>query len=844
MSTKSEPSSMRRTRVPTLESLQYRQDIAKKKLRQTYKELVTKTEVIKSRFIELTSYKERQLLYGHWLTLYENFLDAYDDVARLLPDHEQENDKETWFKPRHIELNVFADHLKFWVSDNKHNGDQPKSTELETKPLIHRPASDIMGIVDDAKSHRSRSSKGSIRTHSSVSSALFIAKLKEQQHKAELLVKTEAMKKIRSIEEAKLQLQLEEEELNINSELAMVEVREKVVDNFETSSRDGIQSLTREHTSKILLDPDAQEFQPQNMTQDIDGHASAASTVITADILLSMVHNLKKPVMDIKKFDGNPTEYKRFLRQFETKVSVHCDNDDERMNFLEQYTMGEPHKIVCGLSYLDASVGYAKALEEMNDRYGDFEVIVNAYIKRALSWPVIKAGNPKALDELSLFLQECHNAVQSMEAMRVLEYSDNFRRLVGKLPYHIHDRWRSIVQGKKDAGSTVRFKHLVDFVTRESKKANDPTFDKIALDVKPNDPPHRLSNKASFANNATENRSRQNVNTVNTYRGYSTISSDASTRPKIHMTPDTSAKVVVTPLASRTPCVHCGDKNHPLSSCKRFSDILFSDRITFLRGKDLCFGCLRYGHIKVDCRKKLRCDKCQMSHPTILHIVRDSSRMVPNVSSEELKSPVDGVGAQCQTGAGEGVCTMAIIPVKVRLKGGVKVTTTYAFLDSGSNTSFCTNNVARQIGACGRKVNLHLDTMGTSQKLAALKIDGIEIGNIDDGPFIKLPSTYTKEHMPVSSKHIPTDSDISCWSHLQDIHLPQIDAEIGLLIGNNVPDAYIPLELRTGSSGSPFGARSRLGWIVWGVVRPSPDIDHFVNQTEVCAIQASEELRS
>ena len=176
--------------MPTLESLQYRQDIAKKKLRQTYKELVTKTEVIKSRFIELTAYKERQLLYGHWLTLYENFLDAYDDFARLLPDHEQENDKKTWLKPIHIELNVFADHLKFWVSDNKHNGDQIKSTDLEAKPLIHRPSSDYMGVVDDAKSHRSQSSKGSIRTHSSVSSALFIAKLKEQQHNAELMLCT------------------------------------------------------------------------------------------------------------------------------------------------------------------------------------------------------------------------------------------------------------------------------------------------------------------------------------------------------------------------------------------------------------------------------------------------------------------------------------------------------------------------------------------------------------------------------------------------------------------------------------------------------------------------------
>jgi hypothetical protein len=53
------------------------------------------------------------------------------------------------------------------------------------------------------------------------------------------------------------------------------------------------------------------------------------------DVIEAVIKNLKKPPIDIKTFAGNPLEYKRFRRQFESKVSINCDNDDERLNYLE-----------------------------------------------------------------------------------------------------------------------------------------------------------------------------------------------------------------------------------------------------------------------------------------------------------------------------------------------------------------------------------------------------------------------------------------------------------------------------------------------------------------------------
>jgi hypothetical protein len=52
------------------------------------------------------------------------------------------------------------------------------------------------------------------------------------------------------------------------------------------------------------------------------------------------------------------------------------------------------------------------------------------------------------------------------------------------------------------------------------------------------------------------------------------------------------------------------------------------------------------------------------------------------------------------------------------------------------------------------------------------------------------------------------------------------------LIGNNVPHAYSPFETLTGPSGSPHGTRTRIGWIVWNVLRTSwlPSDSQEVNE--------------
>lgn len=105
------------------------------------------------------------------------------------------------------------------------------------------------------------------------------------------------------------------------------------------------------------------------------------------------------------------------------------------------------------------------------------------------------------------------------------------------------------------------------------------------------------------------------------------------------------------------------------------------------------------------------------------------------------------------------------------------------------------------------------------------------------------PKNKTKANS-CTAKFEKTQEDVDAWDHLRGkVLLKQIDADIGLMIGNAVADAYTPLEIVTGPRGTPFAQRSILGWIPWSIVRPGPAPNtHTVNRVESKAIEDHSQL--
>ena len=179
-----------------------------------------------------------------------------------------------------------------------------------------------------------------------------------------------------------------------------------------------------------------------------------------------------------------------------------------------------------------------------------------------------------------------------------------------------------------------------------------------------------------------------------------------------------------------------------------------------------------------------------------------------NVSTVTLQEKLSG-----QTRAGDIPvdCAMAVVPVTVRMNNGMKQATTYAFLDPGSNVSFCTDELAHKLGcSVGKTMDISINTMGDKHYVNTHLIKGLEVCDLQGENVVALPDLYTKDHIPVSRNHIHTQEDIAKWPHMNGVVLPQIDADIGIMIGNNVPDIYTPLQLKTGPCGSPHAAKPGL----------------------------------
>ena len=861
------------------------------KLEKQFNKVKTFTAKIERMIADKEPYEQVRLRHGEWMQHYEQFYEDHNYHYSKL----NEGDKEEYMNihnAREVFLHNFKTKVEEYLNSNA-------NTRMQSD---HKPA----------KSHLSAGS-----------SSLSSKKLENEEKRIELAVRKEALKKKREIEMAKLSLQLKEEELDIETEMAVTDAKSKVYDEFEQGElsekpvkvkfeMDQNQPETPKPSTspvpeKSTLNPSVNKFvplkdktspdfstlppikdeynvsssmgrpiqppktdhlnfqknfessigrpqyPPKPVHQSIENYVDSSvgrsqypqnlvnrkDTVsyvpsVPADYVTpecdsnmnpetafqAIIHHLKKPATEIKKFAGNPLEYRKFLRQFHSKVVLNCENDDEKMNYLEQLTIGEANKVVSGYSHLPGERGYKAAMDLLEERYGDTDVMASAFIKKALEWPTIRNGDIKSLDEFALFLIECHNGTESIQAGNILEYSENIKRLMSKLPFHLHDRWRNVVMRIKASHRSVKFKDFVDFVKAEAKKVTDPTYGHSALKEIPVTTHDKLGKQY-----------RQG-----SHRSASNVSNAVVGAHKVK--PQNTLK-----------CTFCDSDTHSLDICRRILSLKRDDRIAHLKSKGLCFGCLKVGHMSNKCQKRLRCDICKRNHPTLLHNdnFTPSRKPVSGSTPEANDPPVsDSTPAKdsvpptfCSSstnfsdGSGDVSCAMAIIPVRVNIKNKAHGIETYAFFDSGSNVSFCTEKVMRQLGANGKKTKIQLSTMGKSQTLDTFAISGLQVSGLSMEHTIDLPKVYTKEEMPVKNQHIPTQQEVRKWPHLETINVPNIDSDIGIMIGSNVADAYAPFEIATGPSGSPHATKTRLGWIVWNMLRDYQDTNSVVNRAHL-----------
>ncbi|XP_043219160.1 uncharacterized protein LOC122380240 [Amphibalanus amphitrite] len=620
---------------------------------------------------------------------------------------------------------------------------------------------------------------GSVLSRGSARSSLASTKAQESARRAALKVKMKFLKERQMLELREQELKMKKEELKLREALEESEAFEAALSESGPNSTvstavGGTGNSTQERISPISRPATPPPAPEARRTENEDHQASLMKKLLTSCVL---------PKPDIPVFSGDFARFHQFLRAFDGRVASVVVDEEEKLRYLEQFTSGTPRDIVRGCMFMKTG-GYEEAKRLLMKRYGNPDRMAESFIDRLVHWPLVKGDDVAGLDKLAVEMRACHNAVDSLKgASHELNHPKTMKKILEKLPFAIQEKWRREVDRLAEGeGRSALFSDLVSLMEVEARIASNAAFGRQVF----------LKKDLSRADKSQETKVKCNY--VKT--------KDAETEKKI--------------------CVLCKHE-HDLSACPVFAEKTLVEREKLVRQHALCFGCLEAGHRSRWCKSRLTCMVCGKGHPSVLHRYQTatvSHDSPPMTLLSDQRASQAAVNVLSSRRAGHSGVKMPIVPVKVKYQGETTVQT-YALLDSGSSSTFCSQLLLDKLGVpTSAKTKLSVITMARDPlKVWTAPVEGLSICGIDESDPVDLPEVFSLGSIPASREEVCRVDDLSDWPRLQEVVPPDIDAEVGLLIGVNVPAALEPVDFIKSRDGGPFAVKTRLGWVVQGRVR-------------------------
>ena len=437
------------------------------------------------------------------------------------------------------------------------------------------------------------------------------------------------------------------------------------------------------------------------------------------DSLLQVIHQgqqqqrqllnaIQIPKVEIAVFDGDPMKYWTFIRTFENSVEKDMVDSNSRLTRLLQYTSGKALKVIQSCAIMHPDEGYRRAKELLQERFGNPYTITETWIDHVTNGQAIKPHERQKLQDFADELRSCTETLKAMGNSAEINAQSSLVKIISRLPIFLQNKWKQEVRHiRKNYHRNPSIEDVTSFVLEGAEVANDPVYGGIT-DVQRTSfrSPNQSFVKRSTNYNVLVQQPIRDSVTSNSYR-------------------DTPAVYA---------CLKCGG-SHSLFGCDAFKAMRLNDRVTFALEKRLCFNCLRPGHVSSRCGLRRVCSVpgCNMKHTKFLHQIVPPVRSADNLRETIHKTPVyseqqqEGQGQAAQSGfvkldsqenfgvngarGGENMIALPIVPVVVRAPGNQRCVTTYALLDTGSNSTFCSEELMKELGLTGDKELLCLTTL-------------------------------------------------------------------------------------------------------------------------------------
>ena len=519
------------------------------------------------------------------------------------------------------------------------------------------------------------------------------------------------------------------------------------------------------------------------------------------ETLKNLVQTSRMPLSEPSVFKGDPLEYAVWQSELASFIDRDGVEPAEKIHCLKKYTSGPARECIEGFLSVFSNDSYRAARKMLDTRFGDKFVVTFAFREKLEKWPKIANNDCKALQKFSDFLKQIQSNLTALNTHDVLNDAKENYKMLKVLPPWIVNKWADKIAEHQERNNDrfPPFDNFVTFISAQAKRVNNPIIAQLSSSTR----------------------------SVSSSQGTKSFSSGVS-KVVSHSTSTTSSR----------SCLSCGG-SHSLQKCDKFIGLSYDERVAFVKENRLCFGCFYSGHRSKDCRRRMKCEICEKSHPTLLH---DPSNVQPKEESPS-EQVVSNAVASAQSNFEK---SSMVVPVWLTHSTDPhRSRLVYALLDSQSDSSFILDQTLNSFAVSSMEVNLTVSTMiGSNQSVSSRKTSGFRVRGHNLSESIALPPLYSRPDIPHNRNHFPSKEFCSKFDHLRSV-AQQISSfhniEVGLLIGFDCSKASRPLEVVISQDSSlPYAVRTPLGWTVVGSCGSTSS--RVISHRTVCSESTSIEL--
>ncbi|OXA63406.1 Junctophilin-3 [Folsomia candida] len=250
-----------------------------------------------------------------------------------------------------------------------------------------------------------------------------------------------------------------------------------------------------------------------------------------------------------------------------------------------------------------------------------------------------------------------------------------------------------------------------------------------------------------------------------------------------------TAAALVAGDVKKIRCVFCGKNNHQSQDCFRAKKMSHEDKLAKVKGANVCFRCLRPGHIFRKCKVRVDCPTCEKGHYQVMvQEKKDGDSDGVHEVTEGVKTMVVSQPSALAMGVSskqDKIVLRGTMQVKV-LGPNNEVRNVRVLVDSGSDISYIQRKLADdlKLKPVGKRM-FQTEVFGGGHEIAERKEYSVKIQGINGGK--ENLQTFSQEYICGVCDPVPYGPWVNELMKMK-VYLTDVasdPSEIHILLGSN-----------------------------------------------------------